>query len=223
MGLQNTAPKTDQEPTLRERGRAKRIARIRSAAEELFAARGYDDVSMSEVARLAEVGEATLFRYVNSKSDLLLMMIGERVAALLDDIERADALAPSGSGRDYLDRIYRIYESRASMYVSDPMNISAFMMVGLDDASSLSAQAISMGDRTLALVTRILEEGQQAGYISDAAHARTVALNCNGAHLHEISRSPVRKLSPETFPTRLRERLAAQLEPLLVVKARPKG
>ncbi len=57
---------------LRERNRAERLQRIRAVALEAFSTRGFDDVTVDEIADLAAVSKSTLFRYFPTKEDLLV-------------------------------------------------------------------------------------------------------------------------------------------------------
>jgi AcrR family transcriptional regulator len=57
--------------SLREQRKLRTSANIASAALELFAARGYAAVTVSEVAAAAGVGERTLYRYFADKDDIL--------------------------------------------------------------------------------------------------------------------------------------------------------
>jgi AcrR family transcriptional regulator len=56
---------------LRERKKERVRREIMDAALRLFAARGYKAARISDIAALAEIGEATLYRYFPSKEDLL--------------------------------------------------------------------------------------------------------------------------------------------------------
>lgn len=58
-------------PSLREDRKVRTSSAIKTAALELFAARGYDAVTVAEVAAAAQVGERTLYRYFADKEDLL--------------------------------------------------------------------------------------------------------------------------------------------------------
>src|SRR5688500_17384003 len=100
---------------LREKARIERYRNIRAAAEQLFNERGYEQTTTKEVAELAGVGEATLFRYVSNKHELLLLVIGERMDMTLQAIEDADkeVAANTSSARDYVERIYAIFRARA--------------------------------------------------------------------------------------------------------------
>ena len=57
---------------LRERKKARTRQHIADAAARLFAAHGYDEVSMADVARAAEVADQTVYNYFPAKQDLVL-------------------------------------------------------------------------------------------------------------------------------------------------------
>ena len=57
---------------LRERKKARTRTAISEAAITLFLARGYDNVSVAEIAATAEVSKRTLFAYFPTKDDLVL-------------------------------------------------------------------------------------------------------------------------------------------------------
>jgi AcrR family transcriptional regulator len=59
------------EPGLRERKKARTRRLITDTAWQLFAERGFDAVSVAQVARAAEVSEATVFNYFRTKEDLV--------------------------------------------------------------------------------------------------------------------------------------------------------
>src|SRR5207248_8272205 len=59
------------EPGLRERKKQRTRELIAETARRLFSERGFDRVTIAEVAREAEVSEQTVFNYFPTKEDLV--------------------------------------------------------------------------------------------------------------------------------------------------------
>lgn len=56
---------------LRERKKQRTRELIAETARRLFSARGFDRVTVAEIARAAEVSEQTVFNYFPTKEDLV--------------------------------------------------------------------------------------------------------------------------------------------------------
>jgi AcrR family transcriptional regulator len=89
-----------QEPGLRERKKARTRRHVAETARRLFGERGFEAVTVAEVAAAAEVSEATVFNYFPNKEDLFYSGLEAFEESLLDAIrERAageSALAAFG-------------------------------------------------------------------------------------------------------------------------------
>lgn len=77
---------SERRPTLRERQRSETRRVIQAHAVRLFTDRGYDAVTVADVAEAAGVSAMTVFRHFPTKEDLVLIdqparLIAERVAA----------------------------------------------------------------------------------------------------------------------------------------------
>ncbi|QIQ04078.1 TetR family transcriptional regulator [Streptomyces liangshanensis] len=81
-------------PGLRERKKRRQYQVISDTAITLFLAKGFDRVSVAEIAAAAEVSKPTLFRYFPAKEDLAL----HRFADHEDESARVVAGRPGGTG-----------------------------------------------------------------------------------------------------------------------------
>jgi AcrR family transcriptional regulator len=97
---------------LRERKKRLTRAAIAAAAMTLFRERGFDAVTIADVARAADVSEKTIFNYFPAKEDLVFGAGGERRAAIIEAIRtRATGesfVAPfRAATREFLDSVER--------------------------------------------------------------------------------------------------------------------
>ena len=82
--------------TRRERKRQSTTDAVRAMAIELFAARGFDAVSVEQVASAADVSPSTVYRHFPTKEDLVLSTVVERQAALLAALDTTSGVATLG-------------------------------------------------------------------------------------------------------------------------------
>jgi AcrR family transcriptional regulator len=79
---------------LRELKKQRTRELIADTAWRLFTERGFDDVTVAEVAREAQVAEATVFNYFASKEDLFYERLGAFSARLTDAVSARPAGEP---------------------------------------------------------------------------------------------------------------------------------
>ncbi|QEV18839.1 TetR/AcrR family transcriptional regulator [Streptomyces alboniger] len=89
------------EPGLRSRKKQQRYTTISEAAIALFLERGFEKVSVAEVAAAAEISKPTLFRYFATKEDLVLHRFADH------EDEAARVVAGRPAGRAALDALQR--------------------------------------------------------------------------------------------------------------------
>src|SRR5690349_2358581 len=68
---------------------------ITDTAWRLFTERGFDQVTVAEIAREAQVAEATVFNYFSSKEDLFYARLGAFAARLADAVSARPAGEPA--------------------------------------------------------------------------------------------------------------------------------
>jgi len=123
---------TSRGPGARERRRQETRAKIVDAAAELFAERGFDTVSVMEIARRAGVVEKTVFNHFPLKEGLVFDADPPMRAALLDAVRRR----PAGES----------VSAAAGSFV-----VAAVSMLGAPEAASGMARMarVIRGSRTL--------------------------------------------------------------------------
>jgi AcrR family transcriptional regulator len=79
------------EAGLRERKKQQTRQLIADTARRLFGERGFESVSVAEIARTADVAEATVFNYFPTKEDLVFSGLDRFEAELLDSVRNRPA------------------------------------------------------------------------------------------------------------------------------------
>jgi AcrR family transcriptional regulator len=145
------------------RARKKRAAReaIATTARRLFAERGYDAVTVAEVAAAADVSEKTVFNYFPTKEDLAFAGREEGIAQLAAD------LADRAPGTSVLD-VFRALTATV---------IDHFVAGGDEDL--LAVAKIIRGSRTL-------QERLTAGWESGAAAITAAVAETSGAAADDL-------------------------------------
>ncbi len=93
------------EPGLRDLKKARTRRLIADTAARLFAERGFEQVTVSEIARAAEVAEQTLYNYFPTKQELVTdreQQIHERLGELIRS--RPAGTSPAAAIRDFVLR-----------------------------------------------------------------------------------------------------------------------
>jgi AcrR family transcriptional regulator len=104
----------DDQPNLRSRARESIRAQIGTIAWNLFAQRGFDEVTASEVAAAAGISRATFFRYFSSKEEAVFAAqeaLGGEIAA---------ALSARPAGEDAWTALRQAFDAALGDYARDP-------------------------------------------------------------------------------------------------------
>ena len=136
-------------PGLRERKKARTRQSISDVATRMFAARGFDAVTVAEVAVAAKVSVATIFNYFDTKEDLFFDREGEIIEA------HCRAVRERAPGESIPEALHRAF---AAAVDAMPRGYLQFVRT-IDASATLHARARSSHDKIeAALVAAIAAE-----------------------------------------------------------------
>ncbi len=141
---------------LRERKKRQTATRIWRAALDLFLERGFDKVSVAEIAAAAEVSKMTVFNYFGTKEDVLLRPMEDHVGDAAEAVRHRE---PGESAVDAIRRQFlaKIAERDPSIGLSDdPRLLQLRQLIG--DTPALARRAMFFQLRSIELLTEVLAE-----------------------------------------------------------------
>ena len=159
-----------------EQSREDQRRRVLSVAGEIFAERGFDDVTMAEIAEAAQVSRATVFNYFGSKHTLVESITETVLFYFRDMLDQAlaDEITPTA------DLVRRLFEDMGEGIESQRRFFRGVfreitrIQLGLDEGS-VAQQAT---EETASRLVRLIERGQRRGDIRDDFAAGTIADAC---------------------------------------------
>jgi AcrR family transcriptional regulator len=150
-----------------EHNKAERRRRIVAAARKLIARRGFDGLTMRELARASRVSVPTLYNLFGGKHAILAAEMEETYGTVV----RALHGAVHG---DVLDRALAVYQAGTGALVAAPGYYRELSRVFLTTAESTELRR-KMDDQYVTAMTANLRAGQAAGEIADWVDAGTLA------------------------------------------------
>ncbi|TAM45717.1 MAG: TetR/AcrR family transcriptional regulator [Gammaproteobacteria bacterium] len=155
------------------------VARILAAAEELFSRRGFDAVSMNDIAEAAGVSKANIFHHFESKNALYLAVVRN---ACSDSVERLQQLqhedgAISGQLADFAGNHLK------NMLEHDQVSrLILREIVGEEGARRAQELAEKVFGQNFAMLVEIVRTGQRRGELRadlDPAMVATLLIGAN--------------------------------------------
>jgi mycofactocin system transcriptional regulator len=145
---------------------------VARAALDLFAAQGYDETTVDEIAAAVGVSRRTFFRYFDSKSDVVW---GEFDAEL---VRLADLLAAAPEDRPMTEAI-RLAVLEANRFPEDELEELRIRIRLIDTVPTLVAHSAVMHARWCDVVAAFV--ARRVGVSADDLVAQTVARSMLGA------------------------------------------
>ena len=166
-----------QELGLRERKKQRTRELIAATARDLFLERGFEAVPVAEIARVAEVSEATVFNYFPTKEDLLYSRLEAFEEELLSSVRDRP------SGESVLAAFSRFVSVPRGLLASDDADaveqLAAIVHVIAESPSLLAREQQIYAQYTAALAALL---GEESGADPDDARSWIVANTLIGVH-----------------------------------------
>lgn len=156
----------------RERNKQAKLERIMSAASELFAEHGVDDVTTQQIADKADIGTGTLFLYAKTKGELLLMVQNAQYAAALQRGRAAAETIP-----DVPDAVMSIVQPVVHCNRTQIDNGRTYLreMVFGDPEEPHHGEALAIAAQTEEAIATVLRRDKRVGEGEAATLARVVS------------------------------------------------
>ena len=156
----------------RERNKQAKLERIMTAASELFAEHGVDEVTTQQIADKADIGTGTLFLYAKTKGELLLLVQNAQYAAALEKGRATAETTP-----DVLDAVLAIVQPIVECNRARIDNGRTYLreMVFGDPEEPRHGEALVIVAQTEEAITAVLRRDKRFGEADAATLARVVS------------------------------------------------
>jgi len=132
--------------------------KILRAAEHVFGKKGFQDATISEIAKVAKISEASIYEYFSTKEKLLFTIPTKYASDLFDLIEFHLKLI-RGAGNKLRSIIYLFISS----YEERPDNASIIMLLLKHNKKFLNTEGHLKIKKALRVITETIDEGVKTG------------------------------------------------------------
>jgi AcrR family transcriptional regulator len=135
-----------------------RRKQILKAAEKVFAQKGYQESTISDVAREAKVSDATIYEYFPSKEDLLFSIPGEMTRKYTDEVRKFLTYF-----RGYGEKLRCVIQHYLWFYESHSDYASVAMLILKQNRNFLDKAAYQDVREHAQLILQLIEAGMKSG------------------------------------------------------------
>lgn len=142
----------------RKKGHSYKYYQIISAATKVFAAKGFYQAKVSDIAREAGVADGTIYIYFENKDDILISLFEEQMKAVLENMVRRVSFHP-----DPIKKLEEFALTHLSL-IEQNKDMAEIIQVELRQSSKFMKEYRNeQFSRYLDLIGEIIEEGQKKG------------------------------------------------------------
>jgi len=161
-----------------------RKEQILKAAERIFARKGFQEATISDVAREAGVSDATIYEYFPSKEELLFSIPGQTARRAKKDIEHILAHT-----RGAANKVRSFIYSYLWFYENNPDYASVAMLILKQNRNFLETKAYEDVKSLSKVLLRVIEEGIASGEFKGDANPYLIRSAVLGTIEHLVVRS----------------------------------
>jgi AcrR family transcriptional regulator len=198
---------------LRERKKAQTRELIAETARRLFAERGFERVSVAEIAREADVSEKTVFNYFPTKEDLVYWRLESFEQELLDTVRDR---APGESVLEAFGRFVRRPRGMLGRYDPEMQERLAALTRTIVESPSLLAREQQVFEGSTASLAAMLAE--ETGAPPDDVQSWVAATALIGVHRRLVDFARARIVTGVRHP-RIADEVSEQAERALALLA----
>lgn len=146
----------------KEREKAERKEQILSAARSLLFSRGLEGISVNRIAKLAELGPATLYTYFRGRDEIIVNLTVEGLNLLKARV--SEAIGKAGPFPDGLKKIAAAYLEFSSKQ-SDYFSVINYFISSPNQVlpAKLKEKVDRRGEEILSLIGELVEKGAGSG------------------------------------------------------------
>ncbi len=141
-------------------------SRILASALNVFATKGYQNATIQEISKSAEVSEGTIYEYFKNKEDLLFSILERQFR---NDLESLDELFEV---RTPLRKLKRFIRYHFTIYLMQPVFVKIFLFDAIYNAHFYSSNAYPLFKHYIESLYKILDEGKNDGSIRPGINYR---------------------------------------------------
>ena len=168
----------------REQNKLEKLRRIKAATRELFIGRGYDNTTIREIVRRANIGLGTIFFYATDKRDLLFLVYNDEQEILTRDaFERRPGNARFLPDLIAAFRVYYRFFAKESVFMRYVLRELTFYSSGRE------AERFQKGRESIVEgIERIVRKARERKQITSDKSPRLVAEVIFGIYQSELRR-----------------------------------
>lgn len=138
--------------------------RIIDAAQQVLLEKGYRDFSLRKIARKTGVSATSIYLHFDSKDDLVHTLMEQSIERLNDRLEECIK-----NKKDPIAKLEALAQEYVDFALNNPREYQVLYLVSSEEMTRYPKEKFRKARRGYEIVTRVLEEGAEAGTIEEQA------------------------------------------------------